>query len=350
MKNLVASSLARTTLIALALFLTATASITQSSTQESDALSLETSIPLPNVKGRIDHFGVDLKGERVFVAAVENHTVEVIDVKAGKVVHTIADLAEPQGVLYDPASNRLFVACGLDGVVKIFDGTTFQELATVKFPDDADNIRYDSRNKQVIVGYAGAKQLRKRDEGSGGLGFLDANGKHAGDVVVDAHPESFQLDEIGRRLFVNVPDKKEIEVIDVAKRAVVARWPVDSALNNFPMALDEAHHRLLVGCWGPPRLLAFDTETGKQVASAETAGKTDDIFYDASRARVYVLTAQGFLEVFQQKDPDQYIKIGRYPTPPGTQTGLFVPEWRKVFAAVRAQGEHRAEVRVYLVH
>jgi hypothetical protein len=139
--------------------------------QESQVLSLEADIPLPNVKGRIDHFSVDVKGQRLFVAAVENHTLEVVDLKSGQRVHTITDLAEPQGVFYDAFTNHLFVACGLDVVTKIFDATTFQILATVKFPDDADNIRYDARSKGVIVGYAGAKQLRKREEGTGGGDF-----------------------------------------------------------------------------------------------------------------------------------------------------------------------------------
>lgn len=205
--------------------------------QEPQVLSVQTHIPLAGVKGRIDHFSVDVKGQRLFVAAVENHTLEVIDLKSGQRVHTIADLAEPQGVFYDASTSHLFVACGLDGVTKIFDGASFQVLATVKFPDDADNIRYDSRSKGVIVGYAGAKQLRKREEGTGGLGFIDSDGKKTGDIVIDAHPESFQLEKSGSRIFVNVPEKKEIEVIDAAKHSVLARWPV-SAEDNFPMALE----------------------------------------------------------------------------------------------------------------
>ena len=343
-KLFLATSILPSLLLSALLVLSATAA-----GQESSALSLETHILLPNVKGRIDHFSVDVKGQRLFVAAVDNHTLEVVDLKSGQRVHTITDLAEPQGVFYDSSTNRLFVACGLDGVTKIFDGTTFQVLATVKFPDDADNIRYDARSKGVIVGYAGAKQLRKRKEGTGGLGFLDSNGTKTGDIVIDAHPESFQLEEAGTRLFVNVPEKKEIEVIDLVRRTVQARWPV-TAQNNFPMALDEAHHRLFVGCWVPPRLLVFDTETGKEVASSEIAGSTDDLFYDPSRGRIYVLTSQGFLEVFQQKDSVHYDRIVRYPTPAGTQTGLFVPEWGKLFAAVRKQREQSAEVRVYQAH
>ena len=317
-------------------------------TRKSEPLSLATAIPLPGVRGRIDHFGVDVKGKRLFMAAVGNGTLEVIDLKNGRRVHTIANLDEPQGVFYDPATNHLFVACGGDGVTKIFDGTTFREITSVKFPDDADNIRHDAHSNNVVVGYAGSKELRGRDSGEGGLGFIDAAGKRVGDIVIDAHPESFQLEKSGSRVFVNVPDKKEIEVADLISRKILARWPV-SAEDNFPMALDEANQRLIVGCRQPPRLLVFDTESGKQTASADIAGHSDDLFYDAHSARVYVLTSAGSLDVFQQNDPDHYKRIGHLPTPPGAQTGLFVPEWRKLFVGIPAREKQNAEVRVYEV-
>jgi DNA-binding beta-propeller fold protein YncE len=148
--------------------------------QESTALSLKTRIALPNVQGRLDHFGVDVKGQRLFVAGVANHTLEVIDLKSGQRVRTITGLEEPQGVYYDAATNHLFVACGGDGVTNVYDGTTFKVIASAKFPDDADNIRYDARTKQVIVGYAGAKQLRKRDERTGGSGSWTPTGNASG--------------------------------------------------------------------------------------------------------------------------------------------------------------------------
>ena len=325
--------------------------------QDSQVLSLKSHIALPNVKGRIDHFSVDVKGQRLFMAGVGNHTLEVIDLQSGKRVRTIPDLAEPQGVYFDAATNRLYVACGLDGVTNIYDGTTFQLMGKVKFPDDADNIRFDARSKSVIVGYAGAKELRKRVEGTGGLGFIDSTtGKQTRQIVIDAHPESFRLEEKGTRLFVNVPDKQEIEVVDVEKGTILARWPV-SAKNNFPMSLDEAHHRLFVGCWTPARLIVFDTETGKEVASLELGerdvvkpkivGITDDLFYDSAGSRVYVLNALGAIDVFQQKDPDHYDLIASVPTPPDTKTGLFVPDWGKLFVGVLQQGKEDAEVRVY---
>jgi len=147
--------------------------------QQSAALSLKTRIALPNVDGRMDHFAVDVKGQRVFVSALGNHTVEVLDVQGGRRLRTLSNLEEPQGLFYDASSNRLFVASGGDGTTKIYDGTTFQLLETVKFSDDADNIRYDARSRRVIVGYGGEKALRGRPQGSGALGFLDTNGKQA---------------------------------------------------------------------------------------------------------------------------------------------------------------------------
>jgi DNA-binding beta-propeller fold protein YncE len=314
--------------------------------QEAAALSLKTRIALPNVDGRMDHFGVDVKGQRLFVSALGNHTAEVIDMKSGQRVRTLSGLEEPQGQFYDPATNRLFVASG-DGLTRIYDGTTFQLLETVKFSDDADNVRYDARSQHVIVGYGGEKALRGRPAGSGALGILDTSGKKIAEIVVDAHPESFQLEKIGPRVFVNVPDKKEIEVTDLAKGNVLARWPTTAATTCFPMALDEAHHRLFAGCRMPARLLVYDTETGKTVASPEVVGDTDDFFYDAQRSRVYVIGGQGFIDVLQQKDPDHYERIARYPVPPGTRTGLFVPEWGELLVAVPHRGEQRSEILVY---
>ncbi len=304
--------------------------------QDSLGLSLKSRIDLPHVNNRIDHFSVDLKGRRIFVSALGNHTVEVLDLRTGKHLRTISDLAEPQGVFYEPATNRLFVACAQDGATKIFDGSTFQLVTTVKFSGDADNIRYDSRSHGIIVGY-----------GDGALGFLDSNGKKTGEIALDAHPESFQLEKTGTRVFVNVPDRKEIQVADLAKNTLLAKWPVTSALKNYPMALDEAHHRLFTGCRAPTRMLVIDIETGKQTASVEIAGDTDDLFYDAARSRVYVIGGAGFVDVFEQKDADRYNRIGHYATAAGARTGLFVPEWGELLVAVPHRGEQPAGILVY---
>ncbi len=301
-----------------------------------DALVLRTRISLPNVNGRIDHLSADIQARRLFMAALGNHTVEVLSLPDGKRIHTISHLAEPQGILYDASTNRLFVACAQDGAAKVFDAGTFRLLHTVKFSGDADNIRPDARDHRIIVGY-----------GDGALGLLDSNGNSMGEIPLDAHPESFQLEKAGTRVFVNVPDRSEIQVADVVKKSVLSSWPVTSALKNYPMALDETHHRLLIGCRAPARMLVIDTESGKQTASIEIAGDTDDLFYDAAKSRVYVIGGEGFLDVFDQKGADRYVRVSHIATAPGARTGLFVPEWRKLFVAVPRHGNQSAEVLVY---
>jgi DNA-binding beta-propeller fold protein YncE len=304
--------------------------------QEPKAFVLKSRIELSSVNGRIDHFSADIKGQRLFMAALGNHTVEVMDIQNGKRLHTIPDLAEPQGLYFDPDSNHLFVACARDGATKVFDASTFQLLETVKFSGDADNIRYDARSRRIIVGY-----------GDGALGFLDPNGKKTGEVALDAHPESFQLEKTGTRVFVNVPDQKEIQVADLAKNALIAKWPVTSALKNYPMALDESHHRLLIGCRAPAKMLVIDTETGRQTASIDIVGDTDDLFYDSAIGRVYVIGGGGFVDVFDQKGADSYVRMEHIATAPGARTGYFAPDWSKVFVAVPHRGEQRAEVLIY---
>jgi DNA-binding beta-propeller fold protein YncE len=317
--------------------------------QEAPALVAKTPIPLQDADGRIDHFSVDLKGQRLFAAANGHNTLEVIDLQAGRQVHRIPGLEEPQGVYYDASTNRLFVASGGDGTLKIFDGSTFQLLQTVKLSSDADNIRYEARGKRVIVGYGGEKFLAgkvARPGGDGALALLDLTGKKVGEIAMDAHPESFQLEKTGTRVFVNVPDKQEVEVADLAKETVVARWPVAGCTTNFPMALDEAHHRLFVGCRIPARLAVFNTETGKIVATPTIVEHTDDLFFDASKGRIYIL-GEGFIEAWQEKDPDHYERIGRYATPGDARTGLFVAELGELFEAVPHHGQQGAEILVY---
>jgi hypothetical protein len=146
---------------------------------------------------------------------------------------------------------------------------------------------------------------------------------------------------------VNVPDRKQIQVADLTKNALLAKWPVTSALKNYPMALDESHHRLLIGCRAPARMLVMDTETGKQTASVEIVGDTDDLFYDAAKSRVYVIGGGGFVDVFDQKDPDHYTRVDHLATAPGARTGLFVADWEKLFVAVPHRGEQQAEILVF---
>lgn len=301
-------------------------------------LRLVKTIPLPNVAGRIDHLSFDLKNQRLFVAALGNNTVEVVDVARGKVVGTIEGLARPQGVLYLPAKKRLFVANAADGMVRIFDGPTFQPLRSIDLGDDADNIRLDAATGSIYVGY-----------GSGGIAVLDAEGNKLEDIKLDAHPESFQLEKIGSRIFVNLPDSRKVAVIDRAKLSILASWTTDDAAANFPMALDEADGRLFIVCRRPAVLLVLDTQSGAVVAKLPAPGDCDDLFYDAQRKRLYASGGGGTISVYQQRDRDHYTELGTIDTVSGARTSLFVPELNRLCVATRREGQREASIKVYEV-
>ncbi len=306
--------------------------------QSNSPLRLEKTIPLPDVKGRIDHLAFDADNERLFVAALGNNTVEVIDVKSAKVIRTITGLAEPQGVIYQPERKRLWVANASDGKVRIFDALTFQPLRSIELGDDADNIRRDAATQRIFVGY-----------GSGGLATFDSVGNKVADIKVDAHPESFQLEKNGPRMFVNLPNSQKVAVIDRTKAAVVASWTTDDAQSNFPMALDEADGRLFIVCRKPAVLLVLDTKSGTVVAKLPTVGDSDDVFYDQKRKRIYASGGEGAIAVYQQQDADHYSKISQLDTVKGARTSLFVPELGRLFLAVRQVGENPAAIRIYVV-
>jgi YVTN family beta-propeller protein len=301
-----------------------------------EPLRLVHSIPLPGVEGRIDHLAVDPDGGRLFVAALGNNTVEVVDLAAQKVIHSITGLREPQGVAYLKDQVAIAVANGDDGSCRFFDAKSFQPLGTLDFQSDADNVRYASVDQRLFVGY-----------GNGAIGVIDPKDrKRLADIKLSAHPESFQLEVNGNRIFVNVPKSRQIAVIDRKQSAVVATWPVETTQANFPMALDDTSHRLFVGCRNPAQVLVYDTESGKVTAHFSCVGDTDDLFYDAQRNRLYVAGGEGFITV-HQADSGGFSQLAKIPTAAGARTALFVPSLSRLYLAVPHRGTQVAEVRVY---
>jgi DNA-binding beta-propeller fold protein YncE len=305
--------------------------------QSSNLLTQVRTIPLDGVEGRIDHFGLDAKGKRLFVSALGNDTVEVVDLAAGKVTQHIRNLRAPQGIGFAPESNRLAVANDEDGSVRLYDGTSLQQNATIYLKDDPDNVRYDNLSRRFWVGY-----------GSGGLAAIDPeSGNQLADIKLDSHPESFQLETRGKRIFVNVPRAGYVAVVDRETGTVIEKFRMKWAFANFPMALDEADHRLFIGCRFPAKLLVLDTETGKSVAIAQIVGDTDDLFYDAANKRIYVSGGDGRVTVISQTNPDIYNVAGQVTTAPGARTSFFVPETRMLYVAVPHRGAQKAELRVF---
>jgi YVTN family beta-propeller protein len=307
---------------------------------KTSALRRVQTIRLTGVEGRIDHLAADLTDRRLFVAALENDTLEVVDLKTGKRIEQIEGLQEPQGVAYVPPSHKLIVTNGGGATADIYDARSLERLLQVNLGPDPDNVRYDPATDRAYVGYG---------EGSGAaLGVLDLKtGTKVADIKLSGHPESFQLEKNGDRIFVNVPDSGRVEVVGRKRGSVVAIWPIQDASENFPMALDEADHRLFVGTRSPPKLLVLDTDKGKTLASLDSPGDADDIFYDAEARRIYVSGGAGYIGVFEQKDTDHYKPLGEVSTAEGARTSLFVPETRKLYLAVPNYGAQQAEVRVY---
>lgn len=304
--------------------------------QTTPVLKLEKTVELADVQGRIDHMSVDTKGQRLFVSALGNNTVEVIDVKEGKRIKTLGGLKEPQGVLYVADNDRLYVANGKDGSVRIFDGTSYALLKTIDYGDDADNLRYDSRHQRVYVGYGG-----------GAIAAIDNQGHKGGEIRLDAHPESFQLAKDASHIYVNLPGSHKVAVLDLDKLSVMAKWGTGMAFANYPMAFDEANRRLFVVTRMPARLLVFDTESGKIIQSLPVVGDCDDVFYDKARKRIYASGGEGAISVVDQKDADHYVVAERVATVKGARTSFFCSDLDRLFLAVRRQDSQPAAIRIF---
>ncbi|HYS95887.1 MAG TPA: hypothetical protein VEL08_05100, partial [Chthoniobacterales bacterium] len=140
-----------------------------------------------------------------------------------------------------------------------------------------------------------------------------------------------------------------VAVIDRDKGEVVATWKTDLAFGNFPMALDEANHRLFIGCRMPSKLVVLDTESGNVVAKIDISGDTDDVFYDSKRHRIYAICGAGKIDIIEQTDQNNYKPLSKVGTAEGARTGLFVPERDTLFIAVPHRGSQQAEIRCYRI-
>ena len=303
-------------------------------------LQLEEQIPVPSVAGRLDHFTADARRKRLFVSALGNNTVEVIDVFAGRVVHNIKGLAQPQGPLYVPSVDKLYVANAEDGKVRVYDGATYTLLKTIDFGKDPDNLRFDEGSKTVFVGFG---------EDDGGIAMINpSTDERVGQVYkTDGHPESFQGESKGDHIYVNVPDAwNVVEAID-RKTGALKKWPLAGLRGNYAMALNEEDHRLFTITRKTPMMVVLNTETGVEVARLRAAGECDDVYFDAARKRIYAIGAEGFISVFQENDPDHYVLVASVPSEIGIRTGYFFPKRDRLYLGVPAKGNEPAQIWTY---
>jgi len=298
-------------------------------------LVLEAKIPLGPVSGRIDHLGIDLKRQRLFVAELGNNSLGVVDLAAGKVLRTVTGFREPQGVAYVPFADSVYVANAGDGSVHLLRGDDLAPVGRIELGEDADNVRLDIQRNRVLVGY-----------GNGALAVIDpATQTKVSDIRLKGHPEGFQIDETGTKVFVNVPDARDIEVADLASETNRS-LPTQGAGSNFPMAIDRDAHRVLVVFRNPPTLMALSSDDGRALAKIETCGDADDVFVHAKRHRVYVSCGEGVVDVLEQAGAG-YRRLARVPTVSGARTSLFIPELDRLFVAVRARSREPAAIWVF---
>jgi len=320
--------------------LAAHGSIAHADEREAPPIREVQEIPLPGVQGRLDHFTIDAKRKRVIFSGLGNNSVQVVDAFAGRMIQQIDGLAEPQGTIYLAEWDKLFVANSADGRVTVYDGTKFGLIDTIDFGEgsDPDNLRYDAASKKIYIGY-----------GDGAIGVIDpATDKRLPIVYkLEGHPEGFQVESKGPRIFVNVADAKNIQVINRSNGKMVTWSLPDGHSANFPMVLDEADRRVFIGTRKPSRLTVFDMDSGKVLASVPTAGDMDDIFYDAGRKRIYVAGGEGFVSVVQQVDADHYTVMGKFPSALGARTGVWYEKRDRLYVGAPPSGVLGARLLVF---
>ncbi len=301
-------------------------------------LVLVATISLPHVDGRIDHLAFDQATDHLFVAALGNGTVEVIDTRADRDIRSLSGFREPQGIAVAPEGGPIGVANGEGTGVDLLNEHDFHRVATVALGDDSDDMR--EKDGRLYVGY-----------GEGDIAAIDPRqAKVIARAAVPGHPEAFSLEHHGTRIFVNVPTAGRIIVIDGRTMRAVANWPVVGARSNFPMALDEANHRLFIGCRDPASVLVYDTASGRQIGSVAAVADTDDLFYDTAQKRLYVSGGEGYLDVFDAKGAGSLARVAHLATAPGARTSLFVPEQHRLYVAVPHRGRQLAALLVFEVH
>lgn len=299
----------------------------------------------PDVKGHFDHFGVDLKGNRLFITPEDYHAVLVYSLSDGKLIHKIGGIARCHAVLYRSDVNRIYITDGGDGEVKIYDGSNYGLLQRVKLLADADSIGYDPATQYLYVDNGGGDV----HETYSMLSVVDTTGgKKLADMKLDGDTlEAMSLERSGPKLYVNNKAKGQVDVIDRHKRALIASWPVTKGKDNVAMALDETHHRLFVACRSGV-IVIFDTQAGKELQALPINKGVDDLAYDPASRRLYA-SCDGAVYVFHENGPDDYTSLGSVPSAPGARTARLVPELNRYFVAAPASAERGPSILVYEV-
>jgi DNA-binding beta-propeller fold protein YncE len=304
------------------------------------SLELVQTIVLKGKAGKLDHLALDAKRERLFLANTANGTLDIVDLKAGKLLKQIPGQAGIQGIAYASDLDRVFVGLGGGGLCNVYSGDEYKPLKTIKFSGDADNTRYDPATHLTFVAH---------DEKA--LGIIDAKTYAVSpDVKLPGTAEGFQIESARPRLYLNIPSPSQVLVIDTAKKEIIAKYLVKMASGAHPLALDEANKRIFLGCRTEPMVVVMDSETGKEIASVAIPKDIDDLYYDAKRKKLYASCGEGFLTVIRQVSADKYELEEKISTVKSAKTSLFAADASRLYLAVpRQPNQEGPEIRVYKI-
>jgi len=311
--------------------------------QEKPPMKLVATTPLPGFTGDFDHFGLDLKGKRLFLAAEDHKTVEVFDLD-GKRITSITGFGQPHAILYMPEANKLIVTDGDGfGMVELVSGVDYKIESTIKLPPGVDGAVFNPVNQNYYVESGGSETGGQTHK----INIIDAKAfKLVGDITLPGnHSEAMAITRDGKKMYVNLTGPKEVGVVDLATRELVARWPITGAETPNSMALDEPHHRLFIATRNPPKFHVFDTDTGKIVTTAPCSAFNDDMWFDSARKRIY-LSGSEATTVLEQKDADHYEFVTEVKTGYRAKTSLYVPQLNRFYAAASGKGKPDAQLAV----
>jgi len=319
----------------------------QSPAQEKAPLKLVQTVSVPGLARKWDHFGVDLKGNRLFVTSEEEPAIEIFDLKTNMHLRSLTEFKEPHNVMPFPEMNKIYVVDGEASEIKVLDYESYKLIGHIPLSIDADPIAYDPATKYLYVVNGG----REAKTPYCLVSVVDtATDKKLADMKLESNRlESMALEKSGQKLFVNMTGVNAIGVVDRQKRAVVQTWPITAAKENVPMQYDETTHRLFVVTRKPSKLVVVNTDTGKEVTSLDVADYVDDLAYDAAHHRLYVPAGggDGAISVVEQRGADDYKVVATIPTKPGAKTARLVPELNKYYVGVPAKDKQEAQILVF---
>ena len=324
-------------------------SVGASHSQQRPPLRLVQTVSVPDVARKWDHFGVDLKDQRLFVASEKDPSIEVFDLKTAKHLRTLTGFKEPHNVLPFPDLNEIFVVDGEASEIKILKYDSYELTGHIGLTIDADPVVYDPAAGYLYVVNGG----REAHTPYCLLSVVDTKtARKLRDIKMDTNRlESMAIEKSGRRLFVNMTGANQIGVVDRKTLALTGTWPITAGKENVPMQIDENSHRLFIATRKPSKLVVVNTDTGKEVTSLDVADYVDDLAYDEAHHRIYVSGGDGggAISIVQQHGPDNYELIANVPTKPGAKTSRFVPELNRYYVGVPKNDKQEAQILVFEV-